>query len=194
MRVWLFPTIAMLLVGSVGTLVAQRDHSAAPLTAQTVPVSPSVLATVITRSDKLEAVVLWRGEAGWFLAGSERAATYSEQNGEFAAAIRYGGVDLNLTVRTQPLTASLQGKTLSVVPGSNVLLIDRVGEPKGPQFVGSLSVPAGTPNPDVRQGSLAPFFRSSERLAHFLRCEIGTRDEIANQKIRELVCADLHFK
>src|SRR5690348_11071249 len=110
-------------VAVAATLTGVRvsgDTPAGPVTAQTLPLSSSVLATVANRQ-QLQLLVLWRGAPGWHLSGDHRQASYSGSGDVFAATVIYGGVTLRLSFNTRDAKVLLQDKTLSLPAGTNVL-------------------------------------------------------------------------
>jgi len=66
--------------------------------AETRPVSPTVLATWIKRvapdSERTDVIVLWRGGPGWHLTGSRRGFSSSATRDTHYTSISYGGLDL----------------------------------------------------------------------------------------------------
>ncbi len=127
-----------------------------PVTTQTLPVSPSVLATVVNRGERLELLVLWRGSPGWFTVPSQRRASYSETEGVLSVDLAYGGRDLRLSFDPAGRTATIQDLRVPLQPDANVLLVDDVDGPKGPKLVRALSVPSGGRSADPQLGTLAP--------------------------------------
>jgi hypothetical protein len=173
------------------TPVAQPSHAkpsaVEPLTAQTLPVSPTVLATVASRPQRLELLVLWRGAAGWYLSGARNGATYGERGGSVEATITYGGVTLRLSFDAQNCRVTLQGVTRSLPAGTNVLLVDGAESPHGPRIAGTLAVPVAGPI-DPRTRTLAPFLKRSPEMMAFLQCDAATSDR--DRASRGIVCDD----
>src|SRR4051812_10173198 len=93
MRILLSQTIRVLmLVGVCLSSLGVESHAfQASLTARTIPVSASVLATVLTRGRNVELLLLWRGEPGWFLGGGHRGEKYSEANHILFGTLDYAG-------------------------------------------------------------------------------------------------------
>ena len=162
-----------------------------PVTIQTLPASPSVLATVANRGERLELLVLWRGSPGWFALPSQRRASYSETDGVLSAALAYGGLDLRLSFDPAGRTATIQDTRVPLQPDANVLLVDDVDGPKGPRLVRALSVPSGGSSADPSFGTLAPFVKRSEEVVAFLRCDVGTASKESDQMVRRILCDDL---
>ena len=169
-------------------LFAQAS-SPEPLGAQTRPVSPSVLATIIERSSNIELLVLWRGHPGWFLAGGRRGAKYSGGQTGFSAALEYGGIDLGLLYEPARHAATVQGKAVELPAGTNVILIDNVDSADGPRFVESLAIDGhldASADP-----TMASILARSPGIVAFLRCEIGTPEETTTRMLSSLACDDL---
>src|SRR5262245_59733843 len=112
----------------------------APLSAQTQPLSPAVLATMLSRGQELELVVLWRGSPGWFLQGSRRGASGGESGGIFSGTLNYGGRELRLSFERDRRTASIQGKSVTLPENANVILVDNVDREAGPAVAGLLHI------------------------------------------------------
>ena len=110
--------------------------------------------------------MLWRGDPGWFLRGSNRNAKYSGAGSTFTAALSYGGVPLSLSYEPTRRTAVVQGTSVSLLDQANVILVDNVDRV-----------------PMVSGGST--------EILSFARCEAGTDDEEANRRLRALMCDDL---
>jgi hypothetical protein len=176
--------LAALAVG--GGQAAQRP-SEGPLTAQTQPISPSVLATIVTRNPVLELVVLWRGEPGWFLAGSGRGAKYSGGNGSFTADLDYGGLQLGLSYDASRRTARVLAKAVSLPEHANVILVDSVDRGAAQTIAGTASVDSHLEG----NSTFASVLGSSPEIVSFLRCDAETPNGDANRKIRSFMCDDL---
>ncbi len=181
------PQFAMRLVAA--GIQAASVLSPEPLTSQTLPLSPTVLATVASRPHGLEVLVLWRGARGWYMSGEQRGASYAERAGVVEATIAYGGVTLELAFDARKSIVWLQGAARSGPVGTNVLLIDDVDSRTGPKIVETLAVPAAGPV-DPRTGTLAPFVKRAPAIAAFLQCDAaraGGRDPA----LRRIVCDEL---
>ena len=116
----------------------------------TAPVSPSVMATELGSVDAagrgtLQLLILWRGTPGWFLrggGGSSSGGGGSMGPGSsmiFSHWISQGGV--NLTVRFDPAARKvwIQDKEIAL-DDANVVLVDGVDSPAGPQVVRTLRI------------------------------------------------------
>ena len=78
---------------------------------------------------------------------------------------------MSLSFNASKGSVTVNDQSMTVPPGTNVLLIDRVDTAGGPVVVKTLAVPHGPENLDPRFGSLAPFFSSVPELRSYLRCE-----------------------
>src|SRR5688572_29417990 len=113
----------------------------------TAPVSPSVMATEMSDVDAagrgtLQLLILWRGSPGWFRqgGGSGGGGSMGGPNPTIRSeCISQGGV--NLTVRFDPAARKvwIQDKEI-VLDDANVVLVDGVDSPAGPQVVGTLRI------------------------------------------------------
>ena len=113
-----------------------------PTSAQTLPVSDSVLATIVTQGDSLALMVLWRGSHGWFLKGASHGASAGGQNGVVSASLQFGGQTLDLKFDKPRRQLSIQGKSHPIPDDSNVVLIDETDSASGPRVVTMLAMPA----------------------------------------------------
>jgi hypothetical protein len=187
-------TLGVAAAAMLATIGVSADAPpAGPLTAQTLPLSPTVLATVASRPQQLELLVLWRGAPGWYLSGAQqRGASAGEHGGVFQATIAYGAVPLRLSFNPRDSTASIQGSPRSLPAGTNVLLVDEVDSSTGPRLVDMLAVPSDGPV-DPRAGTLAPFLKRSPAMVAFLQCNgvtPGSRGD-GDRTLRRIVCDEL---
>jgi hypothetical protein len=140
----------------------------------TVPVSPSVNATVVRSDEGLALLVLWRGSPGWrSRTTGRRSQSVSGRAGVYSVAFDYGSTAYSLTYDAAAHTATLQGKSMTVPAGTNVLLVDDVDTNAGPKVAGALILDSGNANLDPRYGSLGPLFGRSNEIVAFLRCGVG---------------------
>jgi hypothetical protein len=186
-------TLGVVAAAMLATIGASADSQRAGLlTIQTLPLSPSVLATVASRPQGLELLVLWRGAPGWYLSSGQRSERVGERGGVLDATIAYGGVTLDLLFNPHESTVSLQGATRSLPTGTNVLLVDEVDARSGPRIVDTLVVPTDGPV-DPRAGTLAPFLKRSPAMVAFLQCNgvtPGGRGD-GDRMLRRIVCDEL---
>ena len=174
---------AMVIAAAVSGMLAldSREFLEAATSASTVPVAPSVLATVMSSESGLALLVLWRGSPGWWSKSSGHdGASYSGGGTVFRATLRYGSINLDLSYDPAAHVVRLNDKPTTFREGSNTLLIDDVDSPQGPRLVSQLSVvPEGT-NVDPKRGSLGPLFRRSTEIVSFLRCGVGEMTPMIN--------------
>ena len=123
-------------------------------TGGTAPVSPSVMATDMCVVDPagrgtLELLILWRGSPGWFRKGDGGGSGGGSGAGGSMAGgpspmirsawVSQGGV--SLTVRFDPAARKvwIQDKEIAL-DEANVVLVDGVDSPEGPQVVRTLRI------------------------------------------------------
>lgn len=135
------------------------------------PVSPSVLASVITRTtqgnERLELVVLWRGEPKWYLA-KPGSRSGGEAKGVYVENHRYGNVVLDLAFDASAQTVSVLGHNVDVSRNARALLVDGVD-------AGTRSVTAVTLSGVVKgtaRDQLLSVLREVQ-VRQFLRCPAG---------------------
>lgn len=161
-------------------------------TSTTGPVSPSVMVSEMcvvdaNGSGMLELLVLWRGSPGWFrkdnggrsggggnMGGGPSPVTRSEW-------ISQGGV--NLSVRFDPATrkAWIQDTEI-VLDDANVVLVDGVDSPAGPQVVRTLRIDPEYQTRPMRAAPSQIFIRRSPDLVEFLRCDVRLPDASAYEQ------------
>jgi hypothetical protein len=155
--------------------------------AYSIPVSPSVVTTIVTKDERLVLLVLWRGAVRWYSSGkSRRENSGFGQDGTIHVTLQYGDVDADLLFDPASHTTVIQGRKYPVAANANVLLIDGIGPKGGAPFVKALFFDPGDANTDLRRGSLAPLFRRSQELVDFLRC-----DAFPNEVKSGDLCAEL---
>ncbi|MEO5739249.1 MAG: hypothetical protein ABIS29_01460 [Vicinamibacterales bacterium] len=160
----------------------------------TAPVSPSVMATEMGAVDAagrgtLQLLILWRGTPGWFLRGGGSSSGGSMGGGLNPTLrsqwISQGGV--SLTVRFDPAARKVWIQDKEVwLDDANVVLVDAVDSPAGPQVVRTLRIdpdyettmeaaPYAAPGrgPQMRPKGVPgqTFIRRSPELIEFLQCD-----------------------
>jgi hypothetical protein len=172
-------------------------------TGGTSPVSPSVLASYMCVIDAagngtLELLVLWRGTPGWFRKSA--GGTSGGGGGGSAGSVMGGGGPapmirsewisqggVNLSVRLDPSTrkAWIQDNEITLET-ANVILVDGVDSPAGPQVVRTLRI-----DPEYETAvSAQTFIRRSPELVEFLQCDIRLPDASAyEQQAFDMWCA-----
>lgn len=203
----------------VAAVMMAQPFPAGGSSSTSAPVSPSVMATVMTVEaergrGELELLVLWRGSPGWFWRADGRGGGGSSSGGGTIGAsgvqvrtewLSHGGVSLNL--RFEPASRRLwildQPVTLN---DANVVLIDGVDEPTGPRVVGTVRIEptydAATDQPPGLAAARPPgapplqgvppqtFIRRSPELVAFLRCGVKVPDRSAmEQRALDMWCA-----
>jgi hypothetical protein len=181
----------------------------------TAPVSPSVMATELGSVDAsgrgtLQLLILWRGTPGWFLrggggSGSGGGGSMGPGSGMiFSHWISQGGV--NLTLRFDPAARKvwIQDREIAL-DDANVVLVDGVDVPAGPQVVRTLridpeyettmepppyAVPGRGPQLRARPVPVHTFIRRSPELIEFLQCDTPPPGLSAyEQKMFDSMCA-----
>jgi hypothetical protein len=149
-------------------------------TGGSAPVSPSVMATEMSAVDQngrrtLELLILWRGTPGWHLKGTGGASGSGGSMGGSPGMVRsdwisQGGV--NLAVRFDPAArkAWVQEKEIDL-GDANVVLVDGVDSPVGPQVVRTLRIDPEHETAATRQMPFQMFIRRSPELVDFLQCD-----------------------
>lgn len=135
-------------------------------------VSPAVLVTwfgapTASGGATLQLAVVWRGHAGWQKGGihgrssmAYAARSIRSNTGELRtlparpARVEYSVGSTVISVEYDPWTqaARLLGRTVRLRQ-ANVLLVDGVGDPKGPRLVGEAKAPSAIPAGPVREAA-----------------------------------------
>jgi hypothetical protein len=160
--------------------------------------SRSVQATWIVRGKpdepwELELLVLWRGNTGWFMregagettGGSMGGSGREGDRGTAVATLSFGEVELKLEFDGNTQVARLHGHEVSLGP-DNVMLVDEVDGPAGPQIAGTAKVDAQVG--EEPSGDIEVIIRGHPELYDFLRCEIPGPDA-AIQPMMDELCA-----
>jgi hypothetical protein len=171
-------TFALGLLTLVGPApVSGQASSRTPLTSLTVGGATSVISPVVVAQwftsrkagvEELALLVLWRGTPGWFLQPGGSGGSRASDSPAYTW-IKYGEVSLSLDFDVARRIATIQGKTLAL-SDNNVLFVDSVDTPNGPQVAGMMAVPSAMPG---SAGQIAPLLRQSPRIMSFLRCDAG---------------------
>jgi hypothetical protein len=185
----------------IGRVLAAALMAAQPLpgggsNGGTVPVSPSVMATQLGSVDvsgrgTLQLLVLWRGTPGWFLKGGGPSGSGGGgsmgpgSNATYSQWISQGGV--SLTVRFDPVARKAWVQDAEIpLDDANVVLVDGVDSPAGPQVVRTLRIdseyettiepppyafPGRGPQMRPRPVPAHTFIRRSPQLVDFVQCD-----------------------
>lgn len=135
--------------------------------AHSAVMSPSVEATwaVVEQGgeNRLELLVLWRGQPGWF----QRQPAGFTNNGVEQTIVR-GLIRLTMRYEAHSRVLHVQGirKELGV---DNVVFIDEVDSPGGARVVGQLRVGSAIAGSAAQIG---PLLARSPRIMAFLRCDV----------------------
>ena len=169
-------SIAMFIAAVMSGIPALNGpgYLEAATSASTVPVAPSVLATVMRSESGLGLLVLWRGSPGWWSRSpGHDGASYSGGASVFRATLRYGSINLDLSYDTATHIVRINDEPIALRADSNALLIDDVDSQQGPRLVSQLPLDLGGTNVDPKFGSLGPLFHRSTDIVSFLRCDVG---------------------
>jgi hypothetical protein len=124
-------------------------------TSSSLPVSPSVMATVMTRvaqdgKGELELLVLWRGRPGWMRSGGGDSSWASGSGGggsmgggampaTRSAWLTQGGVRLEVRFEPQSRKLWIQDRDVAL-NDDNAVLVDEVDSPNGPRVARTLRI------------------------------------------------------
>jgi hypothetical protein len=133
------------------------------------PVSPTVVASWLTRGDKLTLLVLWRGTPGWFFRGNGNGSGGGGNLRQEFHQIRYGETTLRIEYDFDKETATIARRELSLRE-INVVMVDFVDSVNGPTVVDTRYVdPAVT---DTFNASLVVVGREPD-LYPYLQCNLS---------------------
>ena len=154
---------------TTATLLAQVS------TSSDRPVSPTVVASWMTRGDKLTLLVLWRGSPGWFWRGDDHGSGGGAIGAQGFQQIRYGGRTLRVDYDLTAQTASIAGREFPLRE-TNVAMVDFVDSVGGPTVVDSRyvdpSLVASAQDGASFDAGLVVIAREST-LFSFLQCELS---------------------
>jgi hypothetical protein len=127
----------------------------------------------------------------WFARGTRQAASYSGgvDGHPLTATLEYGGIQLEAVFDAASRMAQVQGKSVPMPSGSNVILIDEIDSAGGPVVKGVIAL---NPRRDSGDHSLARLFERSPEIVSFLRCDPGPSN--AYRVVNRIVCDDLEHK
>jgi len=139
--------------------------------------SPVVMASWITEQssdgvERLQLLVLWRGTPGWFLPDGPSGVSSGGSGGRYQTTITEGDLKLTLDYDSSRRIAMVQGKTIDLAR-NNVVFVDKVDSPTGPQVVGTMAVERTMPG---SAGQIGLVLRTSSEIMAFLQCEATTTD------------------
>jgi len=170
------------------------------------PVSGVAMATWVARVERdgtraLQLLVLWRGSPGWFARGSGSGASGGGNCLVYHSTIRRGDLQLQVEFDSQTRLATISQAPLDPQTGlatiqkeqielrdQNVVLVDGIGDAKGPRIVGTLRVDPMLP-PGRGPLNIGETLRQSQEIVSFLQCDTRIPDPL--QKMAELVCTSV---
>jgi hypothetical protein len=152
-----------------------------------LPVSPTVMASVFSKQDRLLALILWRGGLRWYQPYPHRSYGGGDGKGTISVGLQYGSADVWFS-RVPDTDAVTIGKVISkVAPDTNVFLVDAVDKPDGATLVEAFFLDSGDAPLDFTKGTLGPLLRRSPAIVAFLQCEAHA----AQQMNRLDVCPEI---
>jgi hypothetical protein len=139
------------------------------------PVSPTVVASWMTRGENLTLLVLWRGSPGWFWRGDHQGGGGGGNGTQGFQQIQYDGRTLRVDYDLITQTATIAGRELSLRE-TNVVMVDFVDSVGGPTVVDSRyvdpSLVASVQDGASFDAGLVVIAREST-LFSFLECELS---------------------
>ena len=180
--------IALAFVMSIGeTSLSQGPPPPGPLpppgrmatSSSTQPVSPAALMTWATRYGHdevhtLDLIVIWKGSPDWYMRSGPRGGSSGGSRDAFHATIRYGGLELQLGLESSKRIATVQGNPIEL-GDANVILVDDVDGPQGPQIAGKLRIDPPVPSVDGN-AHVVEILRRSQEIVSFLGCDATSVD------------------
>lgn len=162
--------IAIATAAALAASSAQRARSQIGGGMDTI--SPSVIENLFAHEEpdgswRLDLLVLWRGDPGWFLAGGANGMSSSDRSdGSSVLHNRHADVDFDITFDPAAGLATLAGTTIRL-DETNVVLVD--GMPSAMKIVATRRVNNRIARPPI---GLQAVFRASPELDDFLRCNV----------------------
>src|SRR5205823_4946275 len=98
------------------------------------PVSPTVVASWLTRGDKLTLLVLWRGTPGWFWRVNGHGGGGGGNLRQEFQQVWYGDINLRVDYDFEKDTATVASREFSLRE-TNVVMVDFVDSVNGPTLV-----------------------------------------------------------
>ena len=159
-------------------LIAQQDRRAAggSSSVPNVIVSPSVIASAVATGThtgaRLDLLVLWRGSPAWFMKGSGQRSSGGGNECTVRVSLSRGDLTFSLALDRTTRVLEIQGKTVSMGQ-DNVVFVDKVDSPEGPQVVKTLTIDPVLTEPLIRIQSV---LRRSPEILSFLQCDVRVAD------------------
>jgi hypothetical protein len=155
---------------------------------QTRPLSPSVLATLVTRGQQIELLVLWRDAPNWYVGRRQRVSGGGD-GGTFRTSVQLDDIELSLAYDPTRRTVRIGETTTSLIDGANVVMIDGVADPSERRR--SVSVTAVDLSGDSPNPVLGTLLARSPAIVKFLRCETTGDRQVDGAARKGHVCDDL---
>jgi hypothetical protein len=188
-----FPSAGRLLLLLVPLILPAQDIPRRPATissgvsSATQVISPVAVVTWVTRDGsnytEIDLVVVWRGSPGWFRSSTQRGSSGGSA-GKFQASVTYGDVRLDVALTTSPRVVTIQ-ETPVPLDQKNVVLVDNVDSPSGPDVVKTLWVDPALAD----QHRIGPVLGRSPEIVAFLRCDVRLQEGI--DVVLQKLCADV---
>jgi hypothetical protein len=137
---------------------------------------------------RLDLIVVWRGNPGWFMRGSHQSTSGGGSAGTVRQTLRYGDLQLEVAFQSTKRTADIQGKVVEL-GDANVILVDHVDSAEGPRVVSTLRIDGEVPS-DNGRARVEPVLRRSPEVISFLRCDAPMPDGRGQASIDRL-CAQV---
>ena len=165
----------LILAAAVVTTAPRLGAFSPPSGASWALLSPWVEATYVahqdtTGSSRLNVLVLWRGEPGW-TRGLGVSSQWS-RSGIISAQGHGRGLVLTFTYKPDANYLQVQGRTINLTGGGNVVLIDKID---GPAEAMTTAVRTVEPQMPL-ETQIEPVIRRSPELKAFLRCDAPLAD------------------
>lgn len=164
---------------------------------QTRPLSASVLGTLISRqAGEIELLILWRGSPGWFT-GPARAR--GSGGDVYTASLQYGSVALDVSYDRINRFVRIRGTDVSLPTGTNVILVDGVGNNDlkistvSSDLTYPEAAPVGGPPKGPSDADIAAILSRSSAIVSFLQCDTPANRNAVG-KLSRYVCDTLRIK
>jgi hypothetical protein len=132
------------------------------------PISPSVVASFLTRGDELVLLALWRGGPGWFWRATGAPGEAGGSGDQIFQQISEGGLTFRIDYDFRAGTATLLGRQISLKE-TNVVLVDGVDASAGPTVV---AMERTDPRLEDPLRPEATVIRRHPNLYQFLKCDL----------------------
>jgi hypothetical protein len=136
-------------------------------------------------------MILWRGAPGWYAKGERSGSSGGGGKGAWHHRFYQAGLEFEMSLDFASRIAVVQGKEVPL-HDANIILVDHVDSPNGPQVVGVIKVD-GTIAEDVGfyRGPyrIIPALGRSKQVRDFLRCDTALPDPRMQERIAPICLA-----